>query len=76
METNLLSQMRTAIPDVEILDIGAVQCTPACDVIDGDQLLYFDAFHFTSSGAKWVGARLRESFDLIGFINSRSSHQP
>jgi hypothetical protein len=29
----LLNQMRTAMPDVEILDIGAIQCAHGCDAL-------------------------------------------
>jgi len=65
-----LNQMRSAMPDVEILDIGAIQCAPDCDVVEGDQLLYIDERHFTKLGAKRVGERVRASFDLLGFIHS------
>ena len=69
-DNTLLDQMRTAMPDVEILDIGAIQCAPACDVVEGDQLLYIDERHFTQLGAKRLGERVREFFDLPGFISS------
>jgi len=69
-DNTLLDQMRTAMPDVEILDIGAIQCAPGCDVVEGDQLLYIDERHFTKLGAKRVGERVRELFDLPGFISS------
>jgi peptidoglycan/LPS O-acetylase OafA/YrhL len=68
----LLADMRAAIPNVEIVDIGAIQCTPQCDVVEDEQLLYFDAFHFTQLGAKRVGEKFRASFDLLKFINSVS----
>jgi SGNH domain (fused to AT3 domains) len=69
-DNTLLDQMRTAMPDVQILDIGAIQCAPACNVVEGDQLLYIDERHFTKLGAKRVGERVRASFDLLGFIHS------
>jgi hypothetical protein len=64
--------MRAAMPDVEILDIGAIQCGLDCDVVEGDRLLYIDERHFTKLGAKRIGDRLRASFDLPGFIESRT----
>ena len=73
LKNALLEQMRTSIPGVEILDIGEIQCTPQCDVIEGDRLLYYDSMHFTELGARRTGERLRESFDLLGFINSPTS---
>jgi peptidoglycan/LPS O-acetylase OafA/YrhL len=74
-EGALLSQMRSAIPGVEIVDIGAIQCAPDCDVVEGDSLLYFDQRHFTRLGAKRIGERFRESFDLLEFINSQPSEK-
>lgn len=74
-EGALLSQMRTAIPGVEIVDIGAIQCARDCDVVEGDSLLYFDERHFTRLGAKRIGERFRESFDLLEFINSQPSQK-
>lgn len=74
-EGALLSQMRTAIPGVEIVDIGAIQCTPNCDVVEGERLLYFDQRHFTRLGAKRIGERFRESFDLVEFINSQPAEK-
>ncbi len=72
-DTALLNQMRAALPDVEILDIGALQCAMDCDVVEGERLLYIDERHFTELGAKRVGDRLRASFDLLGFIDSQAS---
>lgn len=69
-DTVLLNQMRSAIPDVEIMDIGALQCAPRCDVVEDDHLLYVDERHFTKLGAKRIGDRLRASYDLLEFINS------
>ena len=74
-DNTLLNQMRSAMPDVEILDIGAIQCVPGCDVVEGDQLLYIDERHFTKLGAKRVGDRVRVSFDLLEFINSESGYR-
>jgi hypothetical protein len=67
------AMFRASIPGVEILDIGEIQCTPQCDVIEGDRLLYYDSMHFTELGARRTGERLRESFDLLGFISSPTS---
>jgi peptidoglycan/LPS O-acetylase OafA/YrhL len=71
----LLSQMRTAMPDVKILDIGALQCSPGCDVVENDHLLYVDERHFTKLGAQRIGARVRASFDLLEFIDSEPSEK-
>ena len=72
-EPVLLDQMRKAIPDAEIIDIASIQCTPGCDVIDGDRLLYLDERHFTVFGAKRIGERFKQRFDLPAFIRGRSS---
>jgi peptidoglycan/LPS O-acetylase OafA/YrhL len=72
-DTALLNKMRAAMPDVEILDIGAIQCGLDCNVVEGDRLLYIDERHFTKLGAKRIGDRLRASFDLPGFIESRTT---
>lgn len=71
--SDLLAKMRAALPDVEIVDIGAIQCSPQCDVLEGDNLLYFDAFHLTKLGAKRVGERFRASFDLMAYIKDGNS---
>lgn len=70
MKDTLLEQMKIAMPGVEIIDIGKIQCTPQCDALEGGQLLYYDGMHFTELGARRMGERLRESFDLTGFISS------
>jgi len=70
VKTSLLEKMRAALPDVTILDIGNLQCTPACDILEGDELLYYDQMHMTKLGAKRVGERMRHAFDLPRFINS------
>jgi peptidoglycan/LPS O-acetylase OafA/YrhL len=70
---DLLAKMRAAVTDVEIVDIGAIQCSPQCDVVEGDHLLYFDAFHFTKLGAKRVGERFRATFDFLGYIKDANS---
>jgi hypothetical protein len=70
LNNDLLEQMRISISNVEILDIGKIQCTPHCDVIEGDRLLYYDWMHFTELGARRTGERLKESFDFMGYINS------
>lgn len=67
---DLLDKMRLAMPDVEIVDIGAIQCATGCGVIEEERLLYFDAMHFTRLGAQRVGERFREAFDLPGFIST------
>jgi hypothetical protein len=74
-DNTLLNRMRTAMPDVEILDIGAIQCAPGCDVVEEDRLLYIDERHFTKLGAKRVGDRIRASFDLMEFINSEQGER-
>jgi hypothetical protein len=66
----LLARMRDALPGVEVLDIGHIQCTPDCDVIEGEQLLYYDRMHLTVLGSRRMGERLRQSFDLLDFLNS------
>lgn len=64
MKAALLGRMREAMPNVQIVDIAAMQCTPHCDVIEGDRLLYFDTQHFTPLGAKRVGEQFGQMFDL------------
>ncbi len=68
------------MPDVEILDIGAIQCAPGCNVVEGDQLLYIDERHFTKLGAKRVGDRVRVSplifWDLLTPSQVRSAEKP
>jgi peptidoglycan/LPS O-acetylase OafA/YrhL len=72
-KTELLQQMRTALPGVEVVDIGSMQCGKMCEVVEGDRLLYFDAQHFTRLGARKTGERFRQAFDLPGFINAPQS---
>lgn len=67
----LLALMRAALPGVKVLDMGGIQCSPHCDVIEGKQLLYYDRMHLTVLGSRRMGERLRESFDLLGFIEAR-----
>ena len=62
--------MRAAMPDVTILDIGNLQCWPACAILEGDELLYYDQMHMTKLGAKRIGERMRQTFDLSKFVNS------
>ena len=69
-ESSVLRQMREAIPDVAIVDIGAMQCEPSCDVIEGDKLLYYDERHFTELGAQRIGERFKEAFDLPNYIDA------
>ena len=64
MKAALLGRMREALPNVQIVDIATMQCTPHCDAIEGDRLLYFDSQHFTPLGAKRVGEQFRQMFDL------------
>lgn len=71
-DTDLLALMRESLPGVEILDIGAIQCDPICDVVEGDRLLYTDERHFTELGARRVGERSRQSFDLLEFMRNSS----
>ncbi|NQX89562.1 MAG: acyltransferase family protein, partial [Halioglobus sp.] len=66
----LLASMRDALPDVEIIDIGRLQCRPHCDVIEAGQLLYYDRMHLTVLGSQRMGTRLRESFDLLTYLRS------
>lgn len=73
--TALLETMRNALGDVELIDIGAIQCAPRCDSVDEGRLLYMDAQHFTPLGAQVVGARLRQSFDFLSFLDSASASQ-
>ena len=70
--TDLLNEMRSAMPDVEFVDIGAMQCTPECNVVENSRLLYIDERHFTSLGALRVGEQFRKSFDLPGFIDGEA----
>ena len=65
----MLENLRSTLPGVEVIDIGRIQCTPHCDVIEGEQLLYYDYMHVTVFGARRLGERLRESFDLPAFID-------
>lgn len=65
----LLEAMRVAVGDSRLLDIGAAQCNPQCTTIANDELVYMDALHFTPMGARIVGGRLRERFDLRGFLS-------
>jgi hypothetical protein len=74
-DNTLLNQIRRAMPDTEILDIGVIQCTPGCDVVEGDQLLYIDERHFTKLGAKPVGDQVRVSLELLGIINSEPRYK-
>lgn len=64
----LLLEMRSTIPGVPIVDIGSIQCTPHCDVIEGERLWYFDAQHFTQLGALRVGERFRKHVDLVSMM--------
>ncbi len=75
-DTYLLKHMRAAIPDVQILDIGAIQCSPRCDVVEDGRLLYVDERHFTKLGAKRMGERTRTSYDLLGLLNIEPAEQP
>lgn len=67
---DLLGSIRQALPGVEVIDIGAVQCEPACDALEGERLLYFDAQHWTVLGAQRMGERLAQRFDLRAYIES------
>jgi peptidoglycan/LPS O-acetylase OafA/YrhL len=69
----LFEAMRTALPDVEIVDMAAIQCTPQCDALEGERLLYLDTQHLTELGARRIGERFRGSFDLPGFIQARGA---
>lgn len=73
VKNSLLRKMRAAMPDVTILDIGNIQCTPACEILEGDKLLYYDQMHMTKLGAKRIGERMRQTFDLQEFINSKKN---
>ena len=70
VKNRLLREMRVAMPDVTIVDIGNIQCAPECDVLEGEALLYYDQMHWTQLGAKRVGESMNEVFDLPGLINS------
>jgi peptidoglycan/LPS O-acetylase OafA/YrhL len=70
VKNSLLEKMRAAMPDVTILDIGNLQCSPACEILEGDELLYYDQMHMTKLGAKRIGERMRQTFDLTKFVNS------
>lgn len=70
VKNSLLKKMRAAMPDVTILDIGKIQCTPACEILDGDKLLYYDQMHMTKLGAKRLGERMKQTFDLPKFIKA------
>ncbi len=65
----VLRQMRQAIPEVDIVDMGSIQCAPSCDVIDGDRLLYYDKRHFTQLGAQRFGERFKKAFDLPTYMS-------
>lgn len=69
----ILASMRAALPEAEIIDISGIQCTPHCDVLEVDRLLYLDPQHFTELGARRIGERFQDNFDLPGFIEAAKS---
>ncbi len=71
----LLQQMRGAMPGVEIVDIATIQCSPFCQAVEGERLLFVDSLHFTRLGAKRVGERFKRSFDLQAFIDASLEHR-
>ena len=73
--TQLLEQMRAAMPEETIVDISRIQCEPQCEVLAYNQLLYIDERHFSKWGGKRIGERFRESFDLPGYIDAITSVQ-
>jgi len=66
----LLKDMQEALPEIAIVDIAAMQCAPQCNVLEGRQLLYFDAMHLTTLGARRVGEQFRKSFDLFTLLHA------
>jgi len=69
----LLRAMRKALKGTEVIDFGAIQCTPECAVMADNRLLYVDEGHLTTHGAEIMAARFRERFDLRGFITAQGS---
>lgn len=60
----LVEEIRSRIPELNMIDMGSIQCTPHCDVLEGDRLLYFDHFHFTVLGARRMGERFKRTIDF------------
>ena len=64
----VMAAMRGALPEVELVDMHTIQCAPQCIAVEGGQLLYIDAIHFTRRGAEFMGERFRQIYDLPALI--------
>ena len=58
---------------MDVYDLGPNQCAPKCDLIEGQRLLYFDNTHFSALGAKRFGERMRDSFNLLDYLDVDST---
>ncbi len=67
-KVELLEAMKRQLPDVDLVNIASLQCTPDCTVTDNGELLYLDGFHFTVAGAGFLGEKLAESTQLSIFL--------
>lgn len=73
IKTQLMQQLRAGLPGVDVYDLGPNQCAPKCDLIEGQRLLYFDNTHFSALGAKRFGERMRDSFNLLDYLDVDST---
>jgi peptidoglycan/LPS O-acetylase OafA/YrhL len=65
----LFAEMVNALPGTLVVDMVAQQCTPTCDVVDNETVLYTDQHHFTPAGSRVFGERFKQEYD---FGNERS----
>lgn len=64
----LQEAMTSQLPDVDLVNITLLQCTPDCKVTDNGELLYLDGFHLTVAGARLLGRKLAGSEQLSMFL--------
>ncbi|MCB1690330.1 MAG: acyltransferase [Halioglobus sp.] len=63
-QESLSTAIIEALPGTPVVDMGKLQCTPICEVVDNRLLLYDDGYHFTLAGARFFGQRFRTLFEL------------
>ena len=78
VETELLNEMRSAMPHTRVFDMASIQCTPTCNVVYENKLLYNDHVHFSEAGADYFGEKFENVFDIEEFLGIgrgvRASH--
>jgi peptidoglycan/LPS O-acetylase OafA/YrhL len=62
----LTAAIVAALPEIPVVDMVELQCTPLCVVVGDGALLYADGYHFTLAGAKFFGRRFSSLYDLRG----------